>query len=426
MTHLTSSATSSGKWIAVLIASLFFLFPIALELSNVLMLCLIIVWIFTLRSPDVRAYIFQSKIIWLLGALYALVLLGTIYTPADAHWISLHLRKYARLFYAIVIICLLMGNEQAQRWAFNGFVAAMLFTLTSTWLNVWLLLPWSASQNIGWGKTHHVFGDYITQNLMMSFFCVVALNKAVQTRNTVARVLWGLVALFTIISITHLSQGRTGYVLLVVGLMTYLLVVAHGRNLILSLVGLGLLASVALGTSDMARERFTQAIAEVQRHDVDNLSSIGHRLYNYRTTAKLIAERPVLGHGTGAFHVEICRVLTHPEKCATFNWHPHNQFLFIGANHGTVGMVLYLALFVGMYLTAWRSKDVTARALLVTFTSIMLVNSMFNSPLWSSIESQFFMYMLALLVAMAEQARKNKIDAAMQGHAITEKIVKEH
>jgi O-antigen ligase len=211
---------------------------------------------------------------------------------------------------------------------------------------------------------------------------------------------WLLVAVLGVVSITHLSSGRTGVVLLLAGLVSWILVRWGGKKLWVGLPLLVLLVAGVLASSSVMRERIALGWTEFAKRDVDVMSSIGHRAYNYRIVPKMIAESPVVGHGTGAYHTEVCRFLDKPEWCNIFRWHPHNQFLFFGADHGLIGVLLYAALLLSLYRLAMRSDQAQPKVLLVSLTSILLVDSMINSPLFSSRESHFFLFMMALLVAM--------------------------
>ena len=393
-------------WLAALFAALFLLFPTALRLSNIPLLLLLVTFALTCRGQGYGTVAGSTPVLWVFLALYGLVLVGAIYTSGTQEWVLVHFAKYAKFVYASIIILLLTGEQKIQKIALNAFVVAMLFILASTWLNVWFLLPWSVTQDTGWGKTHHVFGDYITQNVMMGFFTVIVVHRTIQTRRWGLRLFWACTAAMAAFSISHLSQGRTGLVLLAVGLLGYALAAARGKWLFRSLVGVALLIAVVFGSSTILQNRFKQAIEEAQRSDVDNMSSIGHRLYNYKITPKLIAEKPFFGHGTGAYHTEICRLVDKPEWCQIFSWHPHNQFLFFGADHGLLGILIYGLLFVMLYRTALRSPSRDAKVLLVALTSILFFDSLINSPLFSSRESQFFAYMLALLVSMAQPPKR--------------------
>lgn len=388
-------------WLAFLLAALFFLFPTVLSLSNVALLLLIVTFFTTCRGKAYGRIFSTTPVLWVLMALYGVILLGSVYTTSATEFVLLHLEKYAKFIYATIIIFLLTGRENLQKIALNAFIAAMIFILVSTWLNVWLLLPWSETQETGWGKTHHVFGDYITQNVMMAFFAVIAVHKAFLADAKIHQILWGLTAILAIVSISHLSQGRTGLVLLTVGLVAYAFAATRGKWIFASLLGVVLAIALAFASSGMLQGRFSQAVEEAQRHDLDPLSSIGHRLYNYKITPQLIAEKPLLGHGTGAYHTEICRFTEKPEWCKTFSWHPHNQFLFFGVDHGILGVALYVLLFFSLYRTALRSPSLEAKVFLCALASILLTDSLINSPFYSSRESQFFAYMLALLVSMA-------------------------
>lgn len=404
---LTLSSRKMEVWRTALFAALFFLFPTLLALSNVALLLLLCTFILTCRGQGYGSTAAGTPALWVLLALYGMVLTGITYTSGTSDWVLVHLSKYAKFAYAAILILLLAGQPKIQRVALNAFVAALFFILLSTWLNVWFLLPWSVTQETGWGKTHHVFGDYITQNVMMAFFTVVAVHRAVEAGSRSLCGFWAGTAVLAALSISHLSQGRTGLVLLAVGLVGYVLTAARGRWLCRSLVGVVFLITVSFGSSTLLQNRFSLAVEEAQRHEVDTTSSIGHRLYNYKITPQLIAEKPLFGHGTGAYHTEICRWVEEPFRCDVFRWHPHNQFLFFGADHGVLGIALYGLLFVVLYRTALQSSSHEAKVLLFALTSMLLFNSLINSPFYSSRESQFFAYMLALLVSMGQphQAR---------------------
>lgn len=396
MLEIRQKTTVALGW---LVPALFLLFPVAMALSNVVLLLLLIGFVLTFSSVYLKRDAWSWPAIWLM-ALFGAVLVGMLYTPAPWHWVSVNLGKYAKFAYAVVLMLLLARFPQWQKRALWAFVGAMLFILASTWLNVWFVLPWSATKTPGWGLSHHVVGDYITQNVMVSFLVVFALTKVQRPWLGRMSLAWLLVALLGVVSITHLSSGRTGVVLLLAGLVSWMLVRWGGKKLWAGLPVLALLVAGVLASSSVMRERIALGWAEFAKRDVDVMSSIGHRAYNYRTVPKMMAESPIVGHGTGAYHTEVCRFLEKPEWCDTFRWHPHNQFLFFGADHGLIGVLLYAALLLSLYRVAMRSDYAQAKVLLVSLTSILLVDSMINSPLFSSRESHFFLFMMALLVAM--------------------------
>ncbi len=373
----------------------FFLFPVNTLLSNLILVLILVGFIVIFIGNGKVIQSWSRPATWL-ALLFLWVLVGVAYSSASQSWISLHLSKYSRFLFAIALMLLLISYPKWQKKSLAGFSLAMLLTLVLTLINNFFGLPWDNRPQLGWG----VFGDHITQNVMMSFFVVYCLSKLSKPFNTWPNFLWLIVLVFSVFSITHLSTGRTGLIVLLAGLGTWVVIKFGARKIWLGLPVLILITAGLLLSSDLMRDRFYLAIEEARKSDVDVSSNIGHRLYNYKITPKLILEKPIFGHGTGAYHTEICRFIEKPLSCNTYNWHSHNQFLFFAADHGLVGVLIYMALLLSLYRTALKSKQPQAKILLAALTSILVMDSLFNTPLFSSIESHFFLYMMALLVAM--------------------------
>ena len=387
------------RWLVVALAALFFLFPLSKSLY-VLPLLFVAALSFKYASPFQWWPLIRSRpLLWVPLALYALILLHSPGSPASTDEIFEHLRKYARLLIFVFLFLVFVGEEQRQRAALKGFTAAMVVIVGLTWFRIVWPNDLLGSQTDG----SALFGDYITQNIMVAFFTLIAFHHARHSLKRWMRLTWSVVLVLSITSITHHSIGRTGLVLLLAVWLTYFAFVLRGWKLIMGTVALSLLAYSVYATSDHLQSRLNQALAEARHAEVDNLSSFGHRLYNYRTTPRMILDKPFFGHGTGSYHSQICRYLDRVEQCPVFQRHPHNQFLFLAAEHGLVGGGLYLALIVGLFLYAFKSRSsLSSRTNLLALAVLMLVDSMFNSPLFSSRESQFFTFMAGLFLAMNE------------------------
>ncbi len=388
-------AVGSDRWLLVALGAFFFLFPLSKTLY-VAPLLVVIGWAFVCGQPSTWWRTLRTiPVLWLPIGLYAWILVNALLSPADSAAILDHLRKYLRLIILVLLFLVLVGHPRRQRMALNGFAAAMGLVVGLTWLRILWPHPALGAQG------QAIFGDYITQNIMVAFFTLVAFLKARDAAGRRGRIAWSLIMVLAIASITHQSVGRTGQILLFAAWGSYVVWVLRGTRFILGVVLLLVAATIAYSSSDFLRGRFELAVAEARNAEADPFSSIGHRLYNYKTTPRMIAEKPLLGHGTAAFHTEICRFIDKPETCHVYDRHPHNQFLFFAADHGLLGAGLYLAFVVGLFVAALRSQaDPSARVLLVALTTLLFLNSLINSPIYSSRESQFFTFMAALLLAM--------------------------
>ena len=378
----------------------FLLFPVAMAAGHVGAALTLVLWLLAGRFRARWDSVKSQPVVWLALALYGVIVIGTFYTSATPDDIRLHLSKYSKLLMMVVFLSLL-SEARWRRRCINAFAAAMFFILVSVYASIWLDLPWSSIYNQrGWGVEHTVIGDRITQSVMMAFFVVLALVRGQEAATPWPRGVWWAAAFLGAVSITHLSNGRTGYVLLAAALFTFVVFALRGakRWLMLGVLALGI--AVAALTSITLQQRVQEAVAEAQAYERMEITSIGGRINFWKKTWQLVQERPLTGWGTGSYHGQWCRVAGTPEWCQFGHWHPHNQFLFFWAEHGLPGLLLFAGLLLAL---AWAARHAPAaqRPLLMGFFALFVVDSMINAPLWSSRENHFFLYMMALLLADA-------------------------
>lgn len=395
----------AANWTLV---SVFLFFPVVFALGNVLIALALVL---SLLAGNYRARWETIKgvpVVWWALGLYAMVLLGVTYSPAPSADVQLHLSKYSKLLWIPVLLSLLPEAQWRRRclWA---FMAAMGFIMLSAFANVFWQLPWSRTQEIGWGKDHTVIGDYITQNIMMTFFVVAAMDLGRRTQSLWQRYAWWIAALMGAVVVTQLSQGRTGYVLLILSVGTYIFWSLQGRRRWLTLLSLSAVLVVALASSQTVRQRIDLAITEAAASDTMEITSIGGRVNFWKHTWTLVTEKPLQGWGTGSYHSVWCEYVTQPGWCQFGSWHPHNQYLFFWMENGLLGVVLFVLLATATIWAA-RKAPVKDRAILWAFAAILAGNSLINSPLFSGRESHFFVLMLILLCAQAKFGPQEKAE----------------
>lgn len=390
--------------------ALYFLFPISVAGANVSMLVVLVAGLLAGQYRQRWEAVRGNPVVWASLGLYAWMIIGIAYSPAPWPDVAQHLGKYFKLVFLVLVMSLLMDAKWRRR-CWGAFTAAMLFTLACTYANIWIDLPWSRTQNQGLGADHTVFKDYISQGIMMSMFVLITLSQTLnRSLQAQWRFVWGVLALFAIVSITHLSAGRTGYVALAVALGAFALFAINGRNRWLVLVAVMVVALTAVNTSEGFRDRVAQAVQEARNSNQEDLTSIGQRIYFAEKTWGLVQEKPVLGWGTGAYHEEFCKVATTPVWCDAGKFHPHNQILFIWVENGLLGLGLLFALIVLPALTV-RNGTGQRAVLAAGFSGIFLVDSVTHASLWLSTESHFFTLMMALVALMAH-VHKDGLQAA--------------
>ena len=164
------------------IVLVFFAFPVSVALANVGLLLTLVFWllgcIWGTSLRDTRQAL-SNPLVPPALALFAWIVLATLWSPADGTQIGAALQKYSK-FLMVPIFIGMLHDATTRRRCWQAFALAMLFTLTVTWLNVWFDFPWTRTHNQGFGQDHTVFKDRIAQGILMSFFTVMALYHAVR------------------------------------------------------------------------------------------------------------------------------------------------------------------------------------------------------------------------------------------------------
>lgn len=393
----TSFQTSFDHSAKVLLIGAFLAFPVALALGNVLaVLCLIAIllsanlrsqWRKVIQLPSTRAMLL----------LFLLILVGTTYTSAPSSTALLHLSKYAKLLAGLFFVSVLF-DARTRLYCLYAFMAAMGFILASAYCGIFVPPPWSVSKQTGWGVDRTVIGDYITQNVMMTFFVLSCLALMWKFKTPWARTVLGVLATLGMVSITHMSWGRTGLVLLFSCLLVFGLTAVANRKKIWVLGAVVALLGLVAASSPLMMEKLRLGWEEIQTHESNKFNSVGHRLFNYKSVLTIIQENPLTGTGTGSFETEACRLNASREECKLFGWHPHNQYLFFTVENGVLGGLLFVALIVSLFYAA-RNRSTPDKCLLLGFATMLAANSLVNSSLFSARESHFFIFMMALLLA---------------------------
>lgn len=117
-------------------------------------------------------------------------------------------------------------------------------------------------------------------------------------------------------------------------------------------VGTGILTALALAVSPGMWGRLLSIIA------FGGYDATGRR-YLWTVAARVFAERPLVGHGTGAFKFafprhQIVGQELHLSQFRPYNYgeHAHSELLQFGAELGLIGIVLFLA-GMGLWLVGW-------------------------------------------------------------------------
>ena len=376
--------------------SAFFSIPWTLAGANISLLCLVLAWLLAgdwrQRWDAARGNAVSLPLL----VLYAIILLGAVYTTAPWRVVLDHWLKYDKLLLMVIAISLLAQDGKTRERCWTAFTIAALFTLASSYLSIWWRLPWSRAQTLGWGGDHSVFKDYITQSVLMALLMLRGLYLALRANVAWQRGAWLAVAALAFVCNTQLLYGRTGYVATAVAVLAFVLALVPVRRwwMALALVAVLLAGAVLLSPTIVPRVALgLKELGEVP----ETTTSIGPRLYFLHYGLDLFWQKPWLGWGTGAYHGEFCRIATTPEWCAAGSFHPHNQFLFFMVEHGIPGLLAFAAVFAAALWQAARMERLD-RAVAFAFVGVACVGSLTHSGIWLANEGLAYSFGLVLVL----------------------------
>lgn len=228
---------------------------------------------------------------------------------------------------------------------------------------------------------------------------------------------WRIAVPMTILvmSLFLASERRSGYLMLAAGFVVWgalnVTRLREGQNKLLMLLTLVGTLVVAV-SSDIVQKRMAIGLLEFneyfsmspeQRAGV--VGAVSTRLQFAATMIELVKQNNwFVGVGSlgfeAAFRIAAAHMGITPEASITYNWgNPHNEYLYMLATKGVVGLALYLAIFTQACRVAWVKTDEVQRIGLVMFVFLFMLSITTNSMMVDMEEGHFMMLILLLFLA---------------------------
>jgi O-antigen ligase len=399
-----------------LLLALFFV-PFSTALMNVFVAFTYIAFLFALvANRELRQGTKRVPSMLALG-LFILLLIGSAWSIAPEKEILQAIGKYAKLLLIPIGLALAWRDATLPRRALVWFLAGAAVLALSSYL-VWLNLMPSSSREwwrIGDATNAVAFKNHITMGVILGFSTLVCLNYCFYAASVRAKLSAIGAAIFFAFPIIFLTQGRTGYVVLFVGLLALcaLRFRANWKMLVASMLAAVVLFAGFYSVSDNFKTRTDHLVAEIKNYSSSQeLNSSGIRLSFYRAGLQLLAEHPVLGNGTGSFPEGFAPTAAklwppgHPFHLARHQ--PHSELVLFGVQLGAVGLIVYLSLLVSLAGAVRKNRSCETDNLLLMCV-IFGTAAIFNSLLWDTTEGHWFTLLAGCLYA---QVRKPGIDTA--------------
>lgn len=313
----------------------------------------------------------------------------------------------------VVVLWAVFVNPRVARVAFWA-VCLTVLVLASINLLMTLFGLQAQGQYFTTGHLHMSHMSHMYGQALVGFVFVLAQMWLVRPSLS-----WrvGLPIALLVLSLFLASERRTGYVLLLAGFGLWVLLNAkrfyvgkHKWWLLLTAIAVVIGAS----SSDVVHNRMAQALAEVNEYlampPQERVSAVGAvriRMQYVSTVIEVIKQSNWwIGIGSLDFPVAYqAAAINMGLEPGTFAWskynwsNPHNEYLFMLATKGVVGLALYLAIFIQACRVAWGKTDEVQRIGLVMFVFLFMLSITTNSMMIDMEEGHFTLLILLVFLA---------------------------
>lgn len=365
--------------------------PVSTALTSVACAIMLISWSVSGRVATTLRDALSLPVGKALALFLGVLLIGLLYSPVpwgeklDSLW------GWRKLVYALPLLGVFVAGASDRRLmvAFLGMTVTGMAISFLVWFG---LVPFKVGHDGVVLQNHPVQG--ITFSVAILFALILGMSASIRWRWILVVVSCGLVA-----NILFVTSGRSGHLALLIVFAITLGVVVGWRRVYLWVPAAMAIAVIAFSASPLWREKLAQGVAEMRIHDqVTEVTSIGTRILYYQTAWELIKDRPVFGYGTGSYGHHYTAIVSERYK----DWRgepgsdPHNQYLYVWAENGAIGVVVFLGFLFAAFRRALQSPHGLAAAGVLL---IWCVTSLFNSHFRTFPEGHMIGLMLGVLLA---------------------------
>ena len=229
-----------------------------------------------------------------------------------------------------------------------------------------------------------ILRNHVTQGLALTSGALLALVLAIHTRRgSWWRWVCGAAVLVMVANVVFVAYARSAYLALAVTSIVTTIGITQRRARIAVMSAITLLMCGAIWLSPLISQRIETALKEIREtHSSPVITPMGIRPVMWETTASIVRDAPLIGHGLGSFPEQYQSAVAqrYTGWKATLTADPHNQYLLILAETGLLG----LAAFAWFLFSATRQRvpgpfGVVGIALLLAWCLTSLFSSHFHT-----------------------------------------------
>lgn len=388
--------------------------PFSTAVTNVFSITAIVFWVLGANiQGDIKKLLARPFALAMIAFLF-LVCISAFWKEGSwsSYWSEL--RNYRRFIFLLVLFLLLQSR---QSWREGILFAFFLSTalLTIVCIGIYLGVPFLPPMTPGQGAIFHK--SHIAQGFLLGCHMVVAVRYILFSKHIELRVVAVITAFLAFVVSVFMTDGRTGYLCIVGCLVmaTFFFFVERKKKIATYFCIILIAALVAGSFSGPVQTRGQAALNDIKLfYQGDKSTSMGQRFYFWQTSINIIKDNPILGVGCGSIKDVTCKyAIGTPNQdgsCYEIR-NPHQDFLFVLAQYGVVGFLLWIAFFF-QCLKESLSFSLKDKWGIWGVTALYIAGGFFNTFSRDITECTTFVLLVAVLLATQpeKETKKEQLD----------------
>jgi O-antigen ligase len=334
-------------------------------------------------------------------AFWGVVFIGMSYASVSWHdrWVDLY--KWRTMLWMFVLLALFDETRWKERFLIT-FLAATGVAVMASSFSVLAGIPI-------WRGAHEVLRNSGTQGMAFACATLVCVWTVVRKKQIgVNPWVLSVLGLLYVLNIVFITNSRSGYAVLGVGLAILLLWNASLKEGALIVVSLLVAGVLAFAVSPKMQHIVTAGVVQwADASESEQLTNFGSRRVFYQNGVEVLQEHWVFGVGTGGFEQAYGDYVT--KKYDASDWRtlrttdPHNQYLSIAIQQGIGGVVLFIVWIAAIARERESSRDY--HRLAIAILAGWCVTSLFSSHFRTFAEGHLLATFLGVLLAVENRAK---------------------
>lgn len=393
----------------VLFAASFFFLPSHVAPVYTLSATMLVLSVLEGRFREKWALLRSDSLFWIFQAFFWLFPLALLWSEDMAEGRRM-VGRYT--FFLLSPLYLTIARRELLARCIAAFLAGCLLAeglAYYNWLQMHVFPAWPAGLRVAKDPADTApFVDHILYAPILAWAAYLA-ARASLSGPLVRRLGY---ALLTVLSAGNLlfSGGRAGQLVFLVLLAVLVFQRFARRPLLAGLLSAALVSALLAGAyagNDYFRSRVDMAVDEITHYEDSVNTSAALRLTFLMNSARLFAEHPLVGVGSGDYTREYAKLHERYSAGWLTTDNPHNQYLFVLTTTGLLGGAVLFAVYFPPLLWRGRCDDVAPlRTALVVF---ICTSSLFEDYLWRSNTSLLFVLFAVLLLGARSRDMQSSV-----------------